>query len=221
MFDGPAGGQAAASGRSRRFNARRFPTTFAAEVKDFDLGRFVADPGRWEHSGVNSQFAAAAAQQALADAGLLDDAARRPHALRRLPRLRRGHPGLPQPDVADRPVLPRRDAARSITPAFDRGGLHDVPRRARGRAGTAHDARPPGRLFRPGRPELQLPDGLRRQQPGHRRGDRTDPPRRRRPDARRRLAQHDPSVRRHRLQPAHRPVHAQRRARRRRRGRST
>jgi 3-oxoacyl-[acyl-carrier-protein] synthase II len=68
--------QAQTEGRSgvgpiSRFNARRFPTQFAAEVKDFDLGRFVPDPGRWAHSGVNSQFAAAAAQQALADAGLL------------------------------------------------------------------------------------------------------------------------------------------------------
>jgi 3-oxoacyl-[acyl-carrier-protein] synthase II len=56
------------------FDARRFPTTFAAQVKAFDLGRFVRDPRRWENSGVNSRFAAAAAQQALTDAGLLDDA---------------------------------------------------------------------------------------------------------------------------------------------------
>src|SRR5262245_42971654 len=56
-----------------RFNASRFPTTFAAEVKGFDLKRFVPE-GRWQHSGVNSKFAAGAAQQALADAGLLADA---------------------------------------------------------------------------------------------------------------------------------------------------
>src|SRR5437763_13345397 len=55
------------------FNARRFPTQFAAQVKDFDLARFVRDPGRWENSGVNSRFAAAAAQQALTDSGLLED----------------------------------------------------------------------------------------------------------------------------------------------------
>jgi 3-oxoacyl-[acyl-carrier-protein] synthase II len=55
------------------FNARRFPTQFAAQVKDFDLGRFVRDPSRWASSGVNSRFAAAAAQEALADAGILDD----------------------------------------------------------------------------------------------------------------------------------------------------
>src|SRR5580704_10382691 len=55
----------------RGFNARRFPTNFAAEVKDFDLRKFVPDCSRWDHSGVNSRFSAAASQQALADAGLL------------------------------------------------------------------------------------------------------------------------------------------------------
>jgi 3-oxoacyl-[acyl-carrier-protein] synthase II len=55
------------------FNARRFPTTFAASVQDFDLGRWIVDCDRWQHSGINSRFAAAAAQEALADAGLLDD----------------------------------------------------------------------------------------------------------------------------------------------------
>jgi 3-oxoacyl-[acyl-carrier-protein] synthase II len=56
-----------------RFNARTFPTTFAAEVKNFDLGRFIAEPTRWKNSGVNSQFAAAAGKQALDDAGLTTD----------------------------------------------------------------------------------------------------------------------------------------------------
>ena len=58
-------------------------------------------------------------------------------------------------------------------------------------------------------PELQLPDRLRRQQPGDRRGDRHHPLRRRRHHALRRLAQHDPPARRDRVQPAHRPVAAQ------------
>src|SRR4051794_14542182 len=55
------------------FNASRFPTKFASQVKDFDLGKFLNDPARWENSGANSRFAAAAAHQALTDAGLLDD----------------------------------------------------------------------------------------------------------------------------------------------------
>jgi len=55
------------------FNARTFPTKFAAQVKDFDLARHVKEPGRWQNSGSNSKFAAAAAQQALADAELIDN----------------------------------------------------------------------------------------------------------------------------------------------------
>jgi 3-oxoacyl-[acyl-carrier-protein] synthase II len=61
-------------GPIHHFNAARFPTKFAAQVKDFDLKRFVPDCGRWAHSGINSQFAAAAAQEALCDAGILGDA---------------------------------------------------------------------------------------------------------------------------------------------------
>ena len=55
------------------FNAGRFPTRFASQVKNFDLGKHVKDPERWRNSGANSQFAAAAAQQALADADLIDN----------------------------------------------------------------------------------------------------------------------------------------------------
>jgi 3-oxoacyl-[acyl-carrier-protein] synthase II len=55
------------------FDAKTFPTKFASQVKNFDLGKFVKDPKRWVNSGPNSQYAAAAAQQALADAELLDN----------------------------------------------------------------------------------------------------------------------------------------------------
>src|SRR5437879_6458164 len=55
------------------FDARHFPTKFAAQVKDFDLTQHVKDPSRWEASGSNARFAAAAAQEALADADLLDN----------------------------------------------------------------------------------------------------------------------------------------------------
>jgi 3-oxoacyl-[acyl-carrier-protein] synthase II len=54
------------------FDASHFPTTFAAQVKNFDLKHYVKDASRWRDSGANSRFAAAAAHQALADAGLLD-----------------------------------------------------------------------------------------------------------------------------------------------------
>jgi 3-oxoacyl-[acyl-carrier-protein] synthase II len=55
------------------FDASMFPTKFAAQVKNFDLARHVKDASRWKHAGSNSRLAAAAAQQALEDAGLLDD----------------------------------------------------------------------------------------------------------------------------------------------------
>jgi 3-oxoacyl-[acyl-carrier-protein] synthase II len=55
------------------FDARAFPTKFAAQVKNFELARFVPHCQRWADSGANSQFAAAAAQEALADAELLDN----------------------------------------------------------------------------------------------------------------------------------------------------
>jgi 3-oxoacyl-[acyl-carrier-protein] synthase II len=61
-----------AVGPITRFQAGTFPTTFAAEVPGFDLGRYVADPGRWRDAWLGSQFAAAACRLALEDAGLLD-----------------------------------------------------------------------------------------------------------------------------------------------------
>jgi 3-oxoacyl-[acyl-carrier-protein] synthase II len=56
------------------FDARTFPTTFAAEVKDYDLRRFLPDAERWENCGVNTRFALGASKQALEDAGLLQRA---------------------------------------------------------------------------------------------------------------------------------------------------
>ena len=57
-----------------RFDASTFPTTFAAEVPDFDLANYVPSCERWRDAGINSQFAAAAAQLALEHAGLIGDA---------------------------------------------------------------------------------------------------------------------------------------------------
>lgn len=58
----------------KRFDASTFPTKFAAELKGFSLADFVKDPSRWKHAGPNAHFAAAAAQQALQDAGVLEGA---------------------------------------------------------------------------------------------------------------------------------------------------
>ena len=105
-----------------RFNASRFPTKFAAEVKCFDLAEFVPECGRWAHSGVNSEFAAAAAQQALADSGLLDDT--------KVDRTRFGvylGAGEGIQDFNNMISLiaqAYREADRSVdNPAFERGGL--------------------------------------------------------------------------------------------------
>ena len=67
---------AGASGVDRitHFDASRFPTTFAAEVKNFDLGHWIKNPERYAACGSNTVFALAASQQALADANLLDGA---------------------------------------------------------------------------------------------------------------------------------------------------
>lgn len=60
-------------GRITHFDASDFPTTFAAEVKDFDLSNYVDDPKAFEFAGRNIRFAIGAARQAVEDSGLLDN----------------------------------------------------------------------------------------------------------------------------------------------------
>lgn len=72
LFDGQLAGTSAV-GPITRFDAHTFPTTFAAEVKDFDLARYVPDASPWQGAWAGAQFAAAASRLALLDAGLLDD----------------------------------------------------------------------------------------------------------------------------------------------------
>lgn len=61
-----------AVGPFTRFDARTMPTTFASEVKGFELETYLPNPGKYAHCGVNTQFAIGATKEALADAGLLD-----------------------------------------------------------------------------------------------------------------------------------------------------
>lgn len=61
-----------AVGPVTRFPAGTFATNFAAEVRDFELSRFVADLGAHEHAHRNSLFALGAAAQAWRQAGLGD-----------------------------------------------------------------------------------------------------------------------------------------------------
>src|SRR5262245_40255460 len=53
-----------------RFDARTFPTKFAAQVRAFDWRQFVDDPALHQHAGLNSCFALGAARQAWKQAGL-------------------------------------------------------------------------------------------------------------------------------------------------------
>ncbi len=71
LFDSQIEGRSGV-GPIKHFDARTFPTTFASQVKNFDLSKYVADPARWEKCGLNTKFALGAAKQALLDAGLLD-----------------------------------------------------------------------------------------------------------------------------------------------------
>jgi len=60
------------SGVSRidRFDSATFPTTFAAQVREYDFTKYLADPSLHAHAGFNSQFALGAARQAWDHAGL-------------------------------------------------------------------------------------------------------------------------------------------------------
>jgi 3-oxoacyl-[acyl-carrier-protein] synthase II len=54
------------------FDASQFPTKFAAQVKNYNLGDYVPNPERYDHCGRNIQFAIGAAVQAMKDSGLAD-----------------------------------------------------------------------------------------------------------------------------------------------------
>ena len=201
------------------FDASSFPTRIAAEVKGFDLADYIDDADRWDEHCRNTKFAIAAARMAIDHSGLESTTRPRPLPVRRLPRLGRGAAGLP-------PVRP----AASTASSRDGQGRHRRASPARGSRSCTRSTRPSRSRARPPAtspassapgPERQLPDRLRRQLPGDRRGGRDHPPRRRRRDALGRHAQHDPPVRRDRLQPPDRALDPQRRARPAPAGRST
>lgn len=53
-----------------RFDASTFPTTFAAQVKGYDAGKYLENPKAHAHAGLNTQFALGAARQAWEQSGL-------------------------------------------------------------------------------------------------------------------------------------------------------
>jgi len=60
-------------GTITHFDASNFPTTFAAEVSDYDLGDYYESLERFEHAGRNIRFAVGAAFQAMNDSAVLAD----------------------------------------------------------------------------------------------------------------------------------------------------
>lgn len=59
-------------GRTTIFDASRFPTKIAAEVKSWDIADAGEDEKVWKYRGRHSKFAAGAAKQAIAMSGVLD-----------------------------------------------------------------------------------------------------------------------------------------------------
>src|SRR5262245_29117121 len=52
------------------FDASRFPTKIAAEVRDWDISQVGEDPADWQLRGRHSHFAAGAAKKAMASSGV-------------------------------------------------------------------------------------------------------------------------------------------------------
>jgi 3-oxoacyl-[acyl-carrier-protein] synthase II len=53
------------------FDASKFPTKFASQVKNYNLAKYVDNPERFEHAGRNIHFAIGAARQAVDASGIL------------------------------------------------------------------------------------------------------------------------------------------------------
>lgn len=58
-------------GRITLFDASRFPTKIAAEIRDWDVTSLGVDPEVWRFRGRHTKFAAGAAHQAVHDSGVL------------------------------------------------------------------------------------------------------------------------------------------------------
>lgn len=72
LFASQAEGKTAVAPISH-FDARTFPTTFASEVRGFDLSKHIRGADRFKNCGVNTQYALAAGRAALEEAGLLGE----------------------------------------------------------------------------------------------------------------------------------------------------
>jgi len=59
-------------GPTTLFDAKNFPTSISAEVRDWSIAEVGEDPALWENRGRHTCFAAGAAKQAIGDSGVLD-----------------------------------------------------------------------------------------------------------------------------------------------------
>ncbi|MFL5241209.1 MAG: beta-ketoacyl-[acyl-carrier-protein] synthase family protein [Gemmataceae bacterium] len=122
MFSALLEGKSGVS-KTVHFNAKRFPTQFAAQVLDYDISPYVREAGSWEPSGVNTRFALGAAHQALSDAGVLKND--------KIDRTRCGVYLGSGEGIQDFPNLIyqiasayRRESRKVDVPSFSRGALH-------------------------------------------------------------------------------------------------
>ncbi len=182
-------------GYTTLFDASNFPTKISAEVRNWDLSDVGENPEDWKYQGRHTHFAVGAAKKAMADSAL--DASR-------LDPTRFGvylGSGEGQQDF--------HRFTQMMVAGLSGGGEFDLVRFTRAGLETLHPIAeleqepnmPAGHLaslFGAGT-EHQLPDGLRGQQPGHRRSRGNHPPRRSRCHALRRHAYHDSPLRSDRL----------------------
>jgi hypothetical protein len=185
-----------------RFDARTFPTTFAAQVRDFDVTRFVEDSAMHATAGLNTCFALGAARQAWEQAGLSSFAG--------LNRRRAGiylgaGEGVLDTEHYVAANMGRLGSGRTANrwQALGRRSAPRDDRAARDRTGAEHARLAPRPRVRLAWPKLQLPYGMRREHAGDRRGVHDPEARRHRPHARWRNAHDDPHAWDHRLQPTH------------------
>ena len=180
------------------FDASTFATRIAAEVKGFSLDDYRTDAQRWRDHCRTTQFALAAATMAMEHAGLADAGAVDPRRFGVY--LGSGEGQQDFPSFVD--LVHRSTRGGEVDKALFTGPrARIIAPDPRGRARAGYARRNSGRRLRRSRAQRHLPDGLRGQRPGDRRGCRGDPPRCGRRDLDGGHAQHDPPVRPDRLHP--------------------
>ncbi len=150
------------------FDARTFPTSFAAEVKGYDFTKYVNDPAMHVEVGRNTQFALGAARQAWLQAGLAlrgstDGYVMDPYNVTSGLYLGSGEGGLDYERFTRAILAACKEGAAHIDIKTwgETAAANFVPLHSESRAGTQHAHHAfKSRIQRP-RPRPQLPDCLR------------------------------------------------------------